>query len=991
MFKRLILISLILMLVLGNVFATNWNLLQESSSNLITCSVHPITGVMTNPVSVNATTNNIKGLKFDLAHYFSGTTGLNIVGKYVYSDASTSSVYVFVPSTQVSTGTKIMTDSSKFSDPTKTLDRIDFCKTGTGGFGETLSISDIYSTQDDITSPVTTFSYEQISGTTDTNITLTCVDDNSGCKAINYNVNNEGWNNISYPVSWADDLISYYKLDETSGTTLKDVLGSYNLTLNSGTINQTGIIDKAVSFTNANSQYAINTSMLSTPANWTMCGWVYPTGGSELSLAFGNGTGVTGLTIIKSNGAGTGTAGTSISTLQAGVTWDSVKTTTSWTDNAWNFICLTRTGTTYQFYKNGSAITTTGTPTVANSTNFGIGATTTANPAMAGTIDEVGYWSRVLTTDEITELYNSGNGLTYTTEDINNYSFLYSGAGDHNIQYFSTDNADNNESINTSTFSTYGLAKFTFYDENSSLALDNVNFTISPSINGVSSGTDANLDLNLQSITSQEYLFTFSKTGYGTRYYQANLNQFSNIDINFALLDEDLSTNIPFKIYQTDETTIFANTFVELYRPSNGFIIGKNKTNSFGETSFSIHVSDQNYYVNVDDGNYVYQPVALTILYPKNEITLVQIPENWRIDITQNLYESFTDLNATKVIYLLPNTSLPFNIRIQDMNGNYFARTYAKQYPGNPLTDTLQPYLIPIDTGLLTTITTKSSLTNQIVPNITIKIYKFISGTGRTLVEQVITDDKGQALILLQLNSEYEFETYSDAEFIKTFTITATSSQIFLMLPIESDFEPTEPSGFTATFTPNNTGITKINVGNAVFTQTINNFGSISYTVTSQIIQNGVVLSTETYSASTLASRTLTRTVTWTDINKGELISRVTITTSAGTFSFEQKYFINDAFGTNYNLFTGLSQGLRSDFACPATGVCWTLLVLGLIISIAIGIYASSILNNISGQAIAIITILPLTLFAYLTWVPFELVIAIIIIVGAFIINERRG
>jgi hypothetical protein len=40
--------------------------------------------------------------------------------------------------------------------------------------------------------------------------------------------------------------------------------------------------------------------------------------------------------------------------------------------------------------------------------------------------------------------------------NLSDYSFLYSGIGDHNIQYYSTDNLDNNEAIQTSFFTTTG-------------------------------------------------------------------------------------------------------------------------------------------------------------------------------------------------------------------------------------------------------------------------------------------------------------------------------------------------------------------------------------------------------------------------------------------------------------------------------------------------------------------------------------------------------
>jgi len=41
-----------------------------------------------------------------------------------------------------------------------------------------------------------------------------------------------------------DDLVSYYKLDETSGTTAVDSFGSNDGTVNGATVNQTGKIGK---------------------------------------------------------------------------------------------------------------------------------------------------------------------------------------------------------------------------------------------------------------------------------------------------------------------------------------------------------------------------------------------------------------------------------------------------------------------------------------------------------------------------------------------------------------------------------------------------------------------------------------------------------------------------------------------------------------------------------------------------------------------------
>lgn len=75
----------------------------------------------------------------------------------------------------------------------------------------------------DLTAPTTSFSYEQIAGTTDTNITLSCSDAGSGCKTINFSINNGDWNyytigdnplTIIYSGS-GDHNIQYYSTDNS--------------------------------------------------------------------------------------------------------------------------------------------------------------------------------------------------------------------------------------------------------------------------------------------------------------------------------------------------------------------------------------------------------------------------------------------------------------------------------------------------------------------------------------------------------------------------------------------------------------------------------------------------------------------------------------------------------------------------------------------------------------------------------------------------------
>lgn len=538
------------------------------------------------------------------------------------------------------------------------------------------------------------------------------------------------------------------------------------------------------------------------------------------------------------------------------------------------------------------------------------------------------------------------------------------------------------------------------YDENTEGTLNGVNLNISDGINELDFTINENIylthDNNLSSILdsiNKTTTLTFSKTGYGTRYYVFDANKFieSDLNIDFALLPTGLSTSIPLKVYKTDETTIFDNTYIEMYRPDkNDWIVGRQKTNANGEATFSLHEIDQNYYVNVNNGEFTYQPVALTILYPKDEQTLNQITENWKIDITQNMYESYLDLNTDKVIYLLPNTANPFNIKISDMNGNYFSRTYAQQYPGNPLTDSLQPFLLPTDEGLLTTITTYTR-DNITLPDVTIKIYKYISGLGRTLVEQVITDAKGQALILLEINDEYEFETYYNGDFIKTYSITATSSTIYLIVDIPEEEIEDGPSGFNVVFTPISTGLTKLTLGSQEFTQTIYNYGGVTINIYSYVMQNGIILN-DANKSSSATTDTTTITIPWADLNNNtEIEIRTIITTDTNTYIYKKYYQINDSFGTNYNILEGLQTHIRQDLSCEEEGICLPLLIVAIIFSILVVLYASVKVSGVGSHGASIMFAMLLSFFTYLNWVPVELTIGIVLIIAAFIINERRS
>jgi len=99
--------------------------------------------------------------------------------------------------------------------------------------------------------------------------------------------------------------------------------------------------------------------------------------------------------------------------------------TVTLTIGTWYFISATwDTGGTMTLYLNGSSVatnTSTGTYSLSMTPRLTIGTwwDSPLSGTLKGKVDEVGIWSRALSSSEITELYNSGTGLSYPFTTFN--------------------------------------------------------------------------------------------------------------------------------------------------------------------------------------------------------------------------------------------------------------------------------------------------------------------------------------------------------------------------------------------------------------------------------------------------------------------------------------------------------------------------------------------------------------------------------------------
>ncbi len=205
-----------------------------------------------------------------------------------------------------------------------------------------------------------------------------------------------------------DGLQSYYALDGTAGVVV-DSLGSNDGTNTGADRGTAGVINNSFDFESSESDYVdipqkdysdftVNLWMnpeTSFGANW---GHIVADQDGNDRIMIKSGTTLT----MQVDGAEVDTSGI---TSHAGV---------------FRMYTLTRAGTQFMVYVNGTQI---GTNTTVSANTFTIDSFARKQGASSidffdGKMDEIGFWNRSLTEEEITELYNSGQGTSFGTNPI---------------------------------------------------------------------------------------------------------------------------------------------------------------------------------------------------------------------------------------------------------------------------------------------------------------------------------------------------------------------------------------------------------------------------------------------------------------------------------------------------------------------------------------------------------------------------------------------
>jgi hypothetical protein len=202
-------------------------------------------------------------------------------------------------------------------------------------------------------------------------------------------------------------LISYWNMQGNSN----DYWGTNNGTDTSITYGTSyGKVAQGALFNGSNSMIALGSPSSKTAFSYAV--WIKMTGNAPVSSAY-----IIALQGTQSLNLAVNYSTNYLATILYPAMGSNLNDNTShnMNDSTWHFVVLTWSGTTLTLYRDGSNVGSSS-ASAANAGggtgSIGVNGTGGNSTYFPGDIDEVGIWSRALTTTEISDLYNGGAGQT---------------------------------------------------------------------------------------------------------------------------------------------------------------------------------------------------------------------------------------------------------------------------------------------------------------------------------------------------------------------------------------------------------------------------------------------------------------------------------------------------------------------------------------------------------------------------------------------------
>lgn len=527
-----------------------------------------------------------------------------------------------------------------------------------------------------------------------------------------------------------------------------------------------------------------------------------------------------------------------------------------------------------------------------------------------------------------------------------------------------------------------------FRDENSHTPL----VGLSVDINGASYTTDGSgqVGFPIGDVRAEESVVVraWDDANYGSRYFEFDVNSIDGIDVNVLMLLDVNGLDVNFQFYQTDASTLLANTKLWVYDEDNN-LVSIDRTDSVGKVDFFLgldsNIVDHNYYFVTASGTRYYK-VKVTFKRPLDEENLGVVTP-FDLDISTLARKSFAAKSADLVFYALPNTISRYRF---DLNGGatYYPRKFEVNYKGNPATATLQMYLPKVVEGVLSVFFTKDAIDLTVEPGILIRVFKDIVGAGTVEVQSVITDAAGTATMAFVLDDEYRFDFYdTDIAFLFSKTLRPNFSAYYVYIDTGA-IEWTEPSVEYITIQGLPT------VGSVLFSDQ-------GYDVNVTIEANNGTIATSwltvanddgNVSFNTNCGSGCGYTIEIKDMNNTRDV-RVTVfveTASGLKLSKTWTFIPSDASVENWiDILKG--SAFREEWGCSAdpNEPCFFLLMVAAFITIGMVVAAGAGLTA-DRSAIGIVALFGMGIFTFLNWIPVGIfIIGCLAVFGGLVLARR--
>lgn len=640
-----------------------------------------------------------------------------------------------------------------------------------------------------------------------------------------------------------DDLMAYWRFDEGTGSVANSQTGIGNMTLGTGAYSWnnfklpsgSGFEPKSINITGVNTRSNTTQLDLSGINKFAWSTWINYTGGG--GYVFIQGTAADRWRLQ--------TVATGFIQFQVGTT----KLNYPLSVGRVNHIVAMANVTNMYLWVNGTLVNETSTPdihaqadlfTMGNDYNGGV-------PLKAG-LDEVGYWNRTLTDEEINILYNSGNGKPYPFQLIQLNSPENDATLIDDIIYF------NSTLIGTSIFE-ISNATLNIWNSTSDLINSTTNEITGASRNttvfGVSMETLGTYTWNVYGCFSNttdvmceyadvnrtfDYSFIENSYTYNSTVIETTTNTFS-IDLS---LPQDVSIQTAILQYNgTNYTNADKNNYA-----GNNWTLSKTITIPSGILGFSAENRTFNWIVTLSDTDtgltlsrqtsdlvQEVKELSLALCGGSNNIAILNFTLFDEMTGNEiNAVTNATDFEATFYYgassnnfvknYSIVNQSVNVSqfdfctnvasaVIYTDMVAEYDAVGYSQSnhYLSNAnlnnVTNEVALYLLPETESVQFFI----SVTRDLVPlgGATVNIDKFFVGEGvYKTVEIDEADNTGKLTAYLELDQKYRFVVYKDGQLLGTKykTSSCEAAPCTININVESASQDIF-SGYTSAFAAN--------------------------------------------------------------------------------------------------------------------------------------------------------------------------------------------